>query len=81
MEGPMGWLCICDMGDGTTERSEWITQDGADQMASEMEAEGRRARRRVRCRVEPMEGDGGGEAAAAAEAGKLAAWAATKRAR
>ena len=31
------WLCRCRFPDGRTETTSWLTEDGADQMASEME--------------------------------------------
>lgn len=54
---PAGWACVCRFPGGRVERTLWITQDGADQMAAETEAEGRRKRRRVACEVMPA-GDG-----------------------
>lgn len=49
------WLCVCRLPGGEVERTEWITQDGADQMASETEAEWRRKRKRAVCEVMPKE--------------------------
>jgi hypothetical protein len=31
------WICRCHFPDGRVEESQWWTEDGADQMASEME--------------------------------------------
>jgi hypothetical protein len=49
------WRCICRFPDGSTETTVWITHDGADQMASETEQEGKRKRQRVVCEVSPIE--------------------------
>jgi hypothetical protein len=47
------WLCACFFADGTGEVTQWLTQDGADQMASETEAEQRRLGRKCACVVVP----------------------------
>jgi hypothetical protein len=49
------WVCLCILPDGTAEESEWITQDGADQMADETEAHWRRAKKRAVCNIGPAE--------------------------
>jgi hypothetical protein len=49
----MIWLCVCLLPGGGREVTEWITQDGADQMACETEAEWRRKRKRAVCNVGP----------------------------
>lgn len=51
----MMWLCLCILPNGATEESEWITQDGADQMASETEAFWRRKKKRAVCNVGPAD--------------------------
>lgn len=48
------WRCVCKLPDGTTETTDWITHDGADQMAAETEAEWRRKRKRAFCEVWPV---------------------------
>jgi hypothetical protein len=40
------WRCRCRFPDGTVEVTDWVTEDGADQMASEMETH-----HRARCTV------------------------------
>lgn len=65
------WLCVCRLPNGTVETTEWITQDGADQMASETEAEWRRKRKRAVCQVAPCDAPDA-EACAAAVAEILA---------
>jgi hypothetical protein len=50
---PTAWLCSCRLPDGQLEITHWITQDGADQMAAETEAEWRRRGKRVVCEVAP----------------------------
>jgi hypothetical protein len=51
----MMWLCLCILPDGTAEETEWITQDGADQMADETEAFWRRKKKRAACNVGPAD--------------------------
>ncbi len=51
----MMWLCMCILPNGVAEESEWITQDGADQMASETEAHWRRKKKRAACNVGPAD--------------------------
>ena len=65
----MMWLCVCRLPGGQTEVSEWITQDGADQMADETESWWRRKRKKAACVVTPADGadDMPGQAAAVAE--------------
>jgi hypothetical protein len=65
----MMWLCVCRLPGGAVEVTEWITQDGADQMACETEAEWRRRRKKAACVVAPAEAadDVPGQAAAVAE--------------
>jgi hypothetical protein len=53
----MIWRCVCRLPNGTTETTEWITEDGADQMAAETEAEWRRKRKRAVCEVYPTAAD------------------------
>lgn len=48
-----GWLCVCTLPGGAIEVTQWITQDGADQMACETEQEWRRKRKRCVCQVVP----------------------------
>lgn len=47
------WLCLCILPAGSAEETEWLTQDGADQMAAETawEVKGLRAC----CAVGPIE--------------------------
>jgi hypothetical protein len=48
------WRCVCRFPDSTTETTIWMTQDGAEEMASETEQEGKRKRLRVMCEVTPV---------------------------
>jgi hypothetical protein len=65
----MMWLCVCKLHGGAVDVTEWITQDGADQMACETEQEWRRKKKRAACVVVPAEGtdDMPRQAAAVAE--------------
>jgi hypothetical protein len=49
------WLCLCILPDGTAEESEWITQDGADQMAAETETFWECRSKRAFCNVGPAD--------------------------
>jgi len=51
----MMWLCVCRLPGGRVETTEWITQDGADQMADETEADWRRKRKKAVCVVAPAD--------------------------
>lgn len=50
----MMWFCVCWL-PGGVEATEWITQDGADQMACETESAWRRKRKKVACVVVPAD--------------------------
>ena len=52
MEGE--WRCVCRFSDGSTETTIWMTQDGAEEMASETEQEAKRKHLRVVCEVSPV---------------------------
>jgi hypothetical protein len=45
------WQCVCRFADGSVEATEWMTQDGADQMESETE----QANPGCVCEVTPIE--------------------------
>jgi len=62
------WLCVCRLPSGVTETTEWITQDGADQMADETEAYWRRKKKRAACVVAPSDASPEAEIEAAAVA-------------
>jgi len=49
------WRCICRFDDGSTETTIWMTQDGAEEMASEREQEAKRKQQRVVCEVSPID--------------------------
>lgn len=59
------WLCVCRLPSGNQEITEWMTQDGADQMASETETLWRVRGKRAVCAVGPA--DCPGEVAAVLE--------------
>jgi hypothetical protein len=63
------WLCVCRLPDGRMETTDWISQDGADQMAVETEGEWERQGRRAVCVVVPTAAapDAAAQAAAVAE--------------
>jgi hypothetical protein len=60
------WFCVCRLPGGGTETTEWITQDGADQMACETETWWRRKRKKAHCVVVPADAAPDAEAQAAA---------------
>jgi hypothetical protein len=53
IEAAQKWRFICRFPDGSTETTIWMTQDGAEEMASETEQEGKRKQQRVVCEVTP----------------------------
>jgi hypothetical protein len=48
------WRGVCRFPDGSTETTIWMTQDGAEEMASETEQEAKRNHLRVVCEVSPV---------------------------